>query len=198
MKLTIVFILISIISIVAVAQAYVSKSTEETEQRKYKVLKTFDQFEIRKYEPALYSSVQLKSKSYKESAREGFQVLAGYIFGGNEAKEKIAMTSPVVMDLGDSAKMKFMVPHSHNLNNLPRPNNRKIEFQQEGEKIVAAIQFDGWANDKKIEHYQNILKKALASEKISHTNHFVFLGYNPPYELVNRRNEIIVELINFE
>jgi hypothetical protein len=193
----IAIIIISILLLIVIVQIYLSRSTKLTEQHNYKVIKKFDKFEIRKYDAALFSSVKLNKKGYKESSSEGFRILAGYIFGGNDAKEKIAMTSPVVMELGDSSKMMFMVPKNYNLKNLPNPNNSKIVFEKEEVKIIAAIRFDGWADDEKIEKYKTILMNELASEKLNFINKFSFLGYNPPYEVMNRRNEIVVELINY-
>ena len=193
----IVIIIISILLLIVIAQIYLSRSTQQTEQHNYKVIKKFDKFEIRKYDAALFSSVKLNKKGYKESSSEGFRILAGYIFGDNETKEKIAMTSPVVMELGDTSKMMFMVPKNYNLKNLPNPKNSKIVFEKEEEKIIAAIRFDGWADDEKIEKYKTILMNELVKEKLSYINKFSFLGYNPPYEVMNRRNEIVVELINY-
>ena len=197
MKIVIIIISISV-STIAIAQIYLSRSTQQTEQHSYKVIKKFDKFEIRKYDAALFSSVKLNQKGYKESSSEGFRILAGYIFGDNETKEKIAMTSPVVMELGDTSKMMFMVPKNYNLKNLPNPKNSKIVFEKEEEKIIAAIRFDGWADDEKIEKYKTILMNELVKEKLSYINKFSFLGYNPPYEVMNRRNEIVVELINYK
>lgn len=193
----IAIIIISILLLIVIVQIYLSRSTKLTEQHNYKVIKKFDKFEIRKYDAALFSSVKLNKKGYKESSSEGFRILAGYIFGDNDAKEKIAMTSPVVMELGDSSKMMFMVPKNYNLKNLPNPNNSKIVFEKEEVKIIAAIRFDGWADDEKIEKYKTILMNELANEKLNFINKFSFLGYNPPYEVMNRRNEIVVELINY-
>lgn len=194
----IAIIIISILLLIVIVQIYLSRSTKLTEQHNYKVIKKFDKFEIRKYDAALFSSVKLNKKGYKESSSEGFRILAGYIFGDNDAKEKIAMTSPVVMELGDSSKMMFMVPKNYNLKNLPNPNNSKIVFEKEEVKIIAAIRFDGWADDEKIEKYKTILMNELANEKLNFINKFSFLGYNPPYEIMNRRNEVVVELINYK
>jgi hypothetical protein len=191
-------ILISFIAILIIAQVYISKSTDNTEQHNYQILKKYDKFEVRKYEPALFSSVKLGKKGYKESSGEGFRILAGYIFGNNKTNEKIAMTSPVKMELGDTTKMSFMVPKSYNLESLPNPNSDKIEFEKQDEKIIAAIQFDGWADNDKIEFYKSILKEELTKANLLHNNKFSFLGYNPPYEVVNRRNEVTVELINYK
>ena len=104
------------------------------------------------------------------------------------------MTSPVTMSLEDSMTMMFMVPKKLKKESLPQPDNSKIEFKEVPKKTVAAIRFGGWANDKKIEKYKQKLLIALKTEGIPHTNKFYFLGYNPPYEVFNRRNEIIVEL----
>jgi hypothetical protein len=191
-------IIILVVSVVTMAQVYISKYSSRTEQHKYEVIKSYDKFEIRRYVPALFSSVILEKKGYKENSGEGFRILAGYIFGGNESNEKIAMTSPVSMELGDTSKMMFMVPESYQLENLPTPNNSKIVFEKKEEKIMAAIQFSGWADDEKIEKYKLILINELENEKLLSNGKFTFLGYNAPFELTNRRNEVIVELINYK
>ncbi len=180
-----------------ITQSFVANSTKRTEEHAYTILKVYEQFEIRKYQAALFSGVKLTSKGYKESSGKGFRILAGYIFGGNQKNEKIAMTTPVVMQLGDTTKMLFKVPNGYKVEELPQPNDTNIVFEKQEEKIMAAIRFSGWASDEKIEYYTAILKNALEKENIAHTNTFNFLGYNPPYELVNRRNEIAVELIQY-
>lgn len=197
MKITII-ILISIVLLLTVAQILISQNSKNTEQHKYSVLKKFDKFEVRKYESAIFSSVRLNANSYKETSGIGFGILAGYIFGDNATKEKIAMTSPVTMEISDSSKMSFMVPKGMDLDKLPKPNNKKIVFETQNEKIVAAIQFDGWANDEKIEFYKSILIEELKKQNLDHYNKFSYLGYNPPFEVVDRRNEVVVELINFK
>lgn len=196
MKTTLIITII-ILAIMIITQSFVAKSTKNTEEHAYTVLKVYDQFEVRKYAPALFSGVKLASKGYRESSGTGFRVLAGYIFGGNEKNQQIAMTTPVVMQLGDSTKMYFKVPDGYTLEKLPQPNDSNIVFEQQEEKIMAAIRFSGWASDEKIKHYTAVLKEALIKENLAHTNAFRFLGYNPPYELVNRRNEVAVELVGY-
>jgi hypothetical protein len=190
-----VIVLVSLFTFFGMSQIFISKSTAQTEEHKYEVLQTFDLFEIRKYEAAIFSSVDLGNREYREVSGEGFRILAGYIFGGNEANEKIAMTSPVAMELGESVTMKFMVPSEYAMEDLPAPNNKNIVFEKQEEKRVAAIQFGGWASNDKIEKYKLLLKEALAKENIAHSDKFVYLGYNPPFEIINRRNEVIVELL---
>jgi hypothetical protein len=158
------------------------------------VINTYSSFEIRKYEARLFTSVKLKADKYENASGKGFSILAGYIFGGNKEKEKIAMTSPVSMSLEDSMTMMFMVPKTWRKEDLPEPNRSDIQFTEEPAKTVAAISFNGWANSEKIKTYKEKLKAALAGEDIPFTNQFYFLGYNPPYDIINRKNEIIVTL----
>ena len=188
-------ILLGIIAIVFVGiQLFSLKSQKNIETYPYVVNKKYDQFEIRSYKATLFTSVKLSTKKYKEASSKGFSILAGYIFGNNNRKEKIAMTSPVSMSLKDSTTMMFMVPKKYKKETLPQPNLSNIKFKEEPAKTVAAINFSGWANDKKIKKYKQKLKDALEKEGILYKNRFQFLGYNAPYEVFNRKNEIIVEL----
>lgn len=176
-------------------QLFAMSTQRDIEMYPYVVVKTYDAFEVRKYEASLFTTVTLPPNSYKESSSQGFSTLAGYIFGGNERGEKIAMTSPVAMSLEDSMTMMFMVPKKFNKETLPRPNQSQIEFREEPAKTVAAITFGGWADDKRIAEYKKQLTTALDAAGIAYTNRFYFLGYNPPFEVINRRNEVIVELV---
>ena len=188
-------ILLGIIAIVFVGiQLFSLKSQKNIETYPYVVNKKYDQFEIRSYKATLFTSVKLSTKKYKEASSKGFSILAGYIFGNNNRNEKIAMTSPVSMSLKDSTTMMFMVPKKFKKETLPQPNQSQIEFREEPAKTVAAINFNGWANDKKIKKYKQKLKDALEKEGILYKNRFQFLGYNAPYEVFNRKNEFIVEL----
>jgi uncharacterized protein YxeA len=194
MKIVIIILVVILIAFTLV-QLYLIYVQRNIERYSYVVKKKYTQFEIRSYETTLFTSVKLSTKGYKNSSSKGFSILAGYIFGNNERNEKIAMTSPVSMSLEDSMTMMFMVPKKFNKDMLPKPNQSGIEFKEEPAKTVAAIRFSGWANDTKIEEYKQHLKAALDAEGIKYSNRFYFFGYNAPYELFNRKNEIVVELL---
>jgi len=195
---TFLYISIGLTVVFIVSQAFISGSMSKIEKYKYTILKEFDDFEVRQYEAAMFSSVKMNAKTYEETSSSGFRVLAGYIFGGNEKNEKIAMTSPVVMEMGDTTKMSFMVPSNLKENELPKPNNGRIYFEKQAPKVMAAIRFGGWANDDRIEKYKQKLSLELEKQGLKHTGKFNYLGYNPPYALIARRNEVVVELVGFE
>lgn len=193
MKIFLIFLgLLALVFIIL--QIFVMSTQRGIEMYPYTVLKSFDEFEIRSYEASLFTSVTLPTNEYDAASNKGFSLLAGYIFGGNSTNEKIAMTSPVAMSLEDSMTVMFMVPKDLKKENLPAPNQSQIEFREEPAKTLAAITFGGWANDKKIEQYKQKLLAALDAEGIAYGNRFYFLGYNAPSEVINRRNEVVVEL----
>jgi len=191
----IVFIVLGVLLLAfIIVQVYTMTAQRNIETYPYTVVKTYDDFEIRSYEASLFSSVKLSTNGYRASSSKGFSILAGYIFGGNDRNEKIAMTSPVAMSLEDSTTMMFMVPKKFKKETLPQPNQSQIEFREEPSKTLAAITFGGWADDAKIAKYKALLKAALDAEGIAYTNRFYFFGYNPPTEVFNRKNEVVVEL----
>ncbi len=187
-------ILAAVIFIFAAIQIYAMSSRKGIESYPYTVLKTYNDFEIRAYEASMFTSVKLTTNNYKQGSSQGFRVLAGYIFGGNNKEEKIAMTSPVAMSLEDSMTVMFMVPRDIKKDDLPTPNNKLIKFEEMPAKKMAAITFGGWATDERIATYKKQLIAALDKEGISRTNRFYFFGYNAPYDMLDRKNEVIVEL----
>ena len=176
------------------AQIYFYKSSSNIEGYQYDVLTSYEGFEIRKYEASLFTAVKLDTDKYKQASGKGFSILGGYIFGKNGRQERMSMTSPVAMTLVDKMTMSFLVPQGFTKKNLPKPNNINIKFLEVPEKKMAAITFSGWASDAKIKKYKELLIKLLDKNNIKYTTNFSVLGYNPPYELFFRRNEIVVEL----
>ena len=183
-----------ILMLFVISQLFFLNSQRNIETYAFTIIDSYETIEIRQYEASLFTSVQMPSNNYRKTSSKGFSVLAGYIFGGNDKEEKIAMTSPVTMSLKDSTTMMFLVPKKYTRDNLPVPNDSSIEFKDVHEKKVAAISFGGWANDSKIASFKKKLIDVLESKGIQYTDNFYFLGYNAPMEVFNRKNEIIVEL----
>ena len=176
------------------SQIYFYRSSRIIEGYKYSVTKAYEGFEIRKYEASLFTSVKLDTDTYKQASSKGFSILGGYIFGKYEKKEQISMTSPVALSLEEEMTIMFLVPKKFTKETLPKPENSEIQFIEVPEKKMAAITFGGWASDKKIEKYRLQLMAMLDNKAIKYSNKFSVLGYNSPFELLSRKNEIVVEL----
>lgn len=167
-----------------------------TETQAFTVIKKEKDFEIRLYPPATMATVSMKVKNYKEMSSSGFRKLASFIFGGNQEKKNIAMTTPVHLDINDtSSSMSFVMPSIYNVSNLPIPNNSDITFKTTNDEHVAAIQFGGYADDKEIKANALKLKNLLKDNGIAYFGNFRFLGYNAPFQFLGRKNEIIVSVL---
>lgn len=190
----IVFIVFAtLIAILIISQVYFAMAAGKTETQPYQIIKTEKDFEVRLYPEATMATVSMHAKSYKELSSAGFRKLASFIFGGNQSKKSIAMTSPVHMDINNSeSSMSFVMPSNYTKDNLPKPNDSSITIETTAKEYIAAIKFGGFANDEEIKKYATKLENALKANGIDYHGNFRFLGYNAPYELLNRRNEVIV------
>jgi hypothetical protein len=139
--------------------------------------------------------ISTTAKTFNELGNSGFRRLAGYIFGGNVTKEKISMTTPVHMDINqDSSTMSFVMPSQYNKDNLPIPNDTNVIIKTTSQEYVAVIKFAGYASENAIKLHTIKLEKALMAASIPYYGHFRYLGYNPPFQFLGRRNEIIVSV----
>jgi hypothetical protein len=185
----------AIIIMLVIFQIYITMASGKSELQSYKVIRTEDPFEIRYYPPAIMAKISSTSKSYRDLGYSGFGKLAKYIFGGNSAKKQIAMTSPVHMDIGDTmSTMAFVMPAEYTQDNLPKPDNAEIDIQTTDAEYVAVISFGGFASNDRIYEHQELLRQHLIEKGIAYFGNFRFLGYNPPYQLFGRRNEVIVSV----
>ena len=160
----------------------------------YKVLRKIDKVEIREYKSLLYVSYHRKGVDSNQNSH--FRVLADYIFGANEKEEKIAMTSPVVINLENDREMLFRMPGKYNKKNLPQPNNNNIKVIKSKKQTKAIIRYSGYTNEQKENKMIKELKKILLENNIKHTGQYELFVYDPPYKPFNRRNEISVNIIN--
>jgi hypothetical protein len=185
----------SLLSIGLFSQYKTNKMVSETETPKYELIKSFEKFEIRKYPKMILATTKLTGASYSQNSSKGFRNVAGYIFGGNDEQKQISMTSPVISSVEDSMTMSFIIPSQYNFNELPLPNNDNVKLTKQPERLMAIISFGGFASDDHIKYYTNLLKKYLIKEGIAANGKVYFQGYDPPFKLLNRTNEVAIELL---
>ena len=175
---------ISLVASVMAAQAIA------IEEPVYQVEKAWEaeQIEIRAYAPRVMAVTDMT-----EDSDSGFRVLAGYIFGGNAAEQKIAMTAPVQQSMAGEKEMAFMIPAEYALEDLPEPEDQRVSFREAPAYTAAVIQFSGWASAEKADENWQQLRRFLIAEGIDITGEPTLNQYNPPWTLpFMRRNEIIV------
>jgi hypothetical protein len=190
------FIWLGLIIIILISSAliFMSFSMRKIETPQYKVLKTFGDVELRLYPKMVVAKTNLNDASFENQGNTGFRTIANYIFGGNEKNEKIAMTAPVVMNLGDTASMYFVMPKSYDKETLPAPNSKQVQIVEEDSKVLAVITYGGFSSDEKIKKYAEELRIVLTKNGIQTRGAFLYMGYNAPWDLINRKNEVGIEV----
>lgn len=105
------------------------------------------------------------------------------------------MTAPVHMEMGaDSSRMRFVMPAGMTMDSLPTPNDPAVRLERMPEEVVAVLRFGGFADDAKIAEHSKRLLKEVAAAGLEPVGPVRFLGYDPPWQLVARRNEVVVRL----
>lgn len=170
-------------------------ASRKVERQKYRLVKTMDGIEIRFYPKAIMATVKSKGDSYIGNSNNHFRTLAGYIFGGNKTSEKISMTAPVHMERDSSGNtMSFVMPSQYDMNKLPQPNNGDVNLHYSQEGYYAVLKFGGFANEHKIQRKIDELKSTIEKLGFKTLSGYSYLGYNAPWDIIGRENEIIVQI----
>ncbi len=185
-------------SVILIGFVFYSFKVKDIEMPKYRVVKKLGEVEIREYPSLILAQTSLKKSDYDQEGSNGFRTVAGYIFGGNQSQQKIAMTAPVIMKMGDSASMSFVMPSEYNMQDLPTPSNNQVKLIQENSKILAVIRFGGYSSSDKIKKYADELYSELKLNNLETRGALLFMGYNAPWDVTNRRNEVAIELVRAE
>jgi hypothetical protein len=185
--------------------------TGTIEEPKYKIIETEGDFEIREYAPRIVAET-LVSEAFDRAPNVGFRRLADYIFGNNESKQSIAMTSPVAQEpqsekiamtapVGqERAKdnlwvITFTMPSSYNMETLPKPKNPEVILKQLPASKFAAVRFTGFNRAQTVNSKTQELTRWLAKKSLQAEGQPIYARYNPPWTpWFMRRNEILLEI----
>ncbi len=161
----------------------------------YEVLRVLTRkAEIRRYPALILAQTQMEANTYNENSSMGFRRVAGYIFGGNEKGQKIAMTTPVIMEMGQQTEMAFVMPKQYDMDALPNPSNPQVKIAKQQERTLAVLRFGGYSDDAKISEKAQELKALLQKEGIAFKDQLIYMGYNAPWDFIGRRNEVAFEV----
>lgn len=167
---------------------------DDIEEPAWQLVTQVDGVEIRQYAPTIQARTPMTAS---EGSSSGFRRLAGYIFGGNDREQSIAMTAPVEQTLQtDAPIMAFTLPAQYARDELPTPDDDSVSLVSVPQRTMAAIRFSGWATDGQVDARTDELLAVLAEHGVRHTGTPTLNQYNPPWTLpFLRRNEIMVEVL---
>lgn len=183
-----------------------------TEQPKYRVLETIGGgVEVREYAKRIAAEVTVDAQSPDQARSDGFNKLAGYIFGNNRQRQTIAMTSPVeinakgqsiamtspveVESRSGAMTMRFFMPASYLIADLPQPNDAMIQIIEVSPTTVATLQYSGSTKEAVAAAKTVALLDSVKSSRWKVAGQSKALFYNPPWTIpFLRRNEVMVDV----
>lgn len=170
------------------------KLVPRVEEPRYDLERTVDGVEIRRYPAAVVAATEVEG-DYRESLYAGFRRLAGYIFGKNTPRQKIAMTAPVgtTPHAGRRWTISFVMPSSLALETLPRPLDERVRLSEVPPRRAAALRFAGRADEATLQAREDELGARLARAGLHAVGEPQLAQYDPPWiPGPFRRNELLV------
>jgi hypothetical protein len=190
-----------------------------TESPPYELERRLAGFELRSYPPSVRAETNVHGGRWRDALGEGFRRLAGYIFGGNRARERIVMTAPVTIAASggeriamttpvtasapsaDSAggaegvTVGFVMPAHRTVDSLPLPSDARVTLRNVPRRRVAAMRYTGAFSGARTAKMSGDLLDRVRGAGLHPRGEPSFAGYDPPWTLpLLRRNEVWVEV----
>lgn len=182
-----------------------------TEEPRYDVIARLDgTAEVRRYAPRFVAEIEVEAAGEEAARSAGFRPLAGYIFGDNDARERIGMTAPVTQGRGERIGMTapvtqaregavfrigFLMPARYATREaLPAPRDGRITLRALPEETVAVLRFAGLAGPAAVGAARARLEALLAaSPEWRAVGEGGAWFYDPPWTIpAFRRSEVWV------
>jgi hypothetical protein len=204
-------VLIIILVLLSLSWMAYSYYSSKAPQPKFTLESKNDDYEIRRYPAMLVAEVDIEG-DYQEAMNGSFRILAGYIFGNNQARENIGMTAPVMENKGGEnigmtapvlenasgsalRTVAFIMPERYTLSTLPVPNDARIRLREIPEQRVAVLVYSGTNGAERVENKKQELLGYLKRDGLVWEGAVRGARYNPPWTVpFMNHNEVQVAL----
>lgn len=143
------------------------------------------------------SAAALLTSCLAATRLQGFNQLFAYISGANSDSTSIAMTAPVTVQVvpgpGPTCGSNFSVSFFCASPPPPAPTSAQLFVRTVPAQDVYVSVYGGWADEKRVIQHARELADALASagvDTVSLADGFTTAGYDSPFRVVDRHNEI--------
>jgi hypothetical protein len=173
-----------------------------SEEPEYELEAEVNGLEIRRYPPRIVAETVVGVTDFDAARKEGFQRLAGYIFGGNVEREKIAMTTPVdvrakakegehiamtgpvtARDSASGYVVAFTMPRERKLSELPAPEDARVRLRKTRAERVAVLRYRGSYDSETVQEKQAELLFRAGAAGLTPYGEAYFAGYDAPSTL---------------
>jgi DNA gyrase inhibitor GyrI len=164
------------------------------ESAPYKVVRSDGKFELRDY-PEL-TVVETRMAGGGNGSDGSFNRLFRFITGGNESKQKIAMTTPVFMSGEETnATMAFVMPAKMKTAEVPKPSDGAVTVRELAAGRFAVLRFSGGRSAKNEAESLERLRAWMKQEGLKELSPPIHGYFDPPWTpTFLRRNEVMARI----
>ena len=150
-------------------------------------------FEIRDYPTLTLVETPMAGDRGDDSS---FGRLFRFISGNNEARQKIAMTTPVFMrGAATDRAMAFVLPAKLELARVPQPSDAAVGVRESPPGRFAVVRFSGRRTTDNEAQALSRLQTWMAEQGLSASSPPVYAYFDPPWTPpFLRRNEVMLRL----
>lgn len=187
-----------------------------TEQQPYELVRRYPHFELRRYPAYVVAEVRV-NESFGRAGNVAFRHLFNYISGGNTARQKLAMTAPVIQEPGPPEKLAmtapvlqtgpsgavaageyvvaFVLPAGMTAETAPVPTDPEVKVRAVPGSLAAAVRFSGSGSAAGFGRRNQGLQAALTLAGLTPVGPPRFARFDPPFKpWFLRRNEVVQDV----
>jgi hypothetical protein len=125
-----------------------------------------------------------------------FNRLFRFITGGNDTKQKIAMTTPVFMSGGGTnASMAFVMPAKLKTADVPKPKDEQLRVRELEAGRFAVLRYSGRRNADNEARSLERLREWMKAEGLKELSPPIYGYFDPPWTPgFLRRNEVMLRM----
>lgn len=160
------------------------------ERPKFKLLRRIGTAEVRRYPAYLVAESTIRNAGFSPAMNKGFREVASFIFGGNDRRESVAMTSPVrcealrggeaSADSEASYTVSFVLPSKYTMASLPRPATDRVRVREVAAHSAAVLAWRGGVDEAEWERRVTELRAEMGRAGLSAEGPPMLYQYYPP------------------
>jgi hypothetical protein len=187
-----------------------------TEQQPFELVRRYPHFELRRYPDYVVAEVTVNA-DFDRAGNAAFRYLFNYISGSNTARQKLAMTAPVLQEAGAEKlamttpvlqsgplpgagqpaefSVAFVLPAGVSAETAPVPNDPKVRVRAVPGSLAAVQAFSGSGSAAAFERRNKGLQAALLLAGLTPVGAPRFARFDPPFKpWFLRHNEVVQDV----
>lgn len=167
-----------------------------TDQQPFSVVRTFDDFEVRRYPDYVLVQATVEGE-FEGAGNRAFRPLFSYITGSNDSSRKFEMTAPVLQEQTGEARylVSFVLPEGVDAAAVPFPKDAAVATRAVPAHDAAAARFRGGWSEHGFRTHAEQLRASVAAAGLESIGDVYFARFDPPWmPSFLKHNEVLLAL----